>query len=125
MRVHHLAIQVQDVERALTFYRDLLGLPETRRQPHSVWLDAGGVILMLERCAGDPRPAPWRSEHPGLHLLALAIDPAARADTRRRLLAAGYPIEGESAFTLYTRDPEGNRVGLSHYPDPAREPSPQ
>jgi HSP20 family molecular chaperone IbpA len=34
-----------------------------------------------------------------------------------RLTDAGHPIEGETAFTLYVRDPDGTRVGLSHYPD--------
>ena len=27
------------------------------------------------------------------------------------------PIERESPYTLYTRDPDGNLIGLSHYPD--------
>ena len=128
LRVHHIAIQVADLERARAFYVDVLGLPETRRQPHSIWLDAGGAIVMLERPPADapdataPRgePAPWKSARTGLHLLALDIPADAREAWRAKLVAAGAPLEGETAFTLYTRDPDGTRIGLSSYPVPAR-----
>ena len=112
-----MAIQVPDLERALAFYGGVLGLAEVRRQPHSIWLDAGGVLLMLERCAGDVVLTQWKSEQPGLHLLALTIDAASREHWRARLLAAGIGIEAETRFTLYVRDPFGTRVGLSHHPD--------
>jgi glyoxylase I family protein len=75
LQLHHVAIQVSDLERAGAFYSGLLGLPEVRRQPHSIWLDAGGVILMLEvvqsgATAGRPELTPWKSDRPGLHLVA-------------------------------------------------------
>ena len=52
--VHHLALRVADVERALGFYAGVLGLPELRRfeEPdgrlRSAWLQAGPLVLMLE-----------------------------------------------------------------------------
>lgn len=116
MRLHHVAIQVIDLERARRFWVEVLGLPEVRRQAHAVWVEAQGTIVMLERCAGDPPADPWRSQRAGLFLLALAIAPTEREHWRARLTDAGYPIEGETAFTLYVRDPDGTRVGLSHYP---------
>ena len=67
--LHHIAIQVADLERSLTFYRDLLGLDEVRRQAHSAWLLTGDVILMLERiparnAAGEDVAAPSASGTP-------------------------------------------------------------
>lgn len=122
MQIHHLAIQVFDLERARSFYVDLLGLREIRRQPHSIWLDAGGTILMLERCSqGAPKP-PWRSHTPGLHLLAFTIPARERESFRRRLESASVALEGESPYTLYFRDPDGNRLGLSHYPALDQDP---
>jgi hypothetical protein len=53
-------------------------------------------------------------------LIALRIERAAREAWERRLAAAGVAVEARTAFTLYVRDPEGNRVGLSHFPDEAR-----
>jgi catechol 2,3-dioxygenase-like lactoylglutathione lyase family enzyme len=162
MKIHHLAIQVREMERVLPFYRDILGMRETRQQAHAVWLDAGGVILMLERCPTEPTraqpksepstrpetlhsepatppeqptsepetavepryqrkeatPEPWTSERPGFHLLAFATTASERESLRTRIVAAGHAIEHETGFTFYTRDPEGNRIGFSHYPEP-------
>ena len=116
MKVHHIAIQVSDLARARTFYVEVLGLPEVRRQSHAVWVEAAGTLLMLEHCPDQTAPPPWQSERAGLHLLALAIEVGSREVWRARLLAAGAPLEGETAFTLYTRDPDGTRIGLSSYP---------
>lgn len=122
MRVHHVAIQVRDLDRACAFYVGVLGLPETRRQPHSVWVDADGIILMLEHATDPAGPPPWKSATAGLHLLALTIGANEREAWRKKLTAAGAPIEGETAFTLYTRDPDGTRIGLSSYPETAKDP---
>ena len=42
-----------------------------------------------------------------------------RGDWERRLAEAGAPVESRTPFTLYVRGPEGNRVGLSHWPHAA------
>jgi hypothetical protein len=36
-----------------------------------------------------------------------------------QLKARGVAVVSRSAYTLYIEDPEGNRLGLSHWPDPA------
>ena len=97
MRVHHVAIPVRDLEKSRAFYVDTLGLAEVRRQEHSIWVQAGDTILMLEL---QPE---W--------LVALAIEPSEREAWRNKI-----SVEKETGFTLYTRDPDGNRVALSHYP---------
>ena len=109
------------------FYRETLALRELRRWPardggegdRSVWLDAGdGGFIALERVVPEGVfENAARTERPGLHLVALRIGRAEREEWERRLAAAGVPVEGRTAFTLYVRDPEGNRVGLSHWPD--------
>jgi glyoxylase I family protein len=125
--LHHLAIQVRDLARVEAFYRDVLGLAVVRRWPaadgrgeRSVWVDAGdGSFLALEVVGGDAAPAADEGPRAGLFLVALKIDAAGRDDWERRLAAAGVAITHKTAYTLYVRDPEGNRVGLSHYPHPA------
>ncbi len=120
---HHLAIQVQDLERVLGFYRDLLGLPEQQRHLRedgslrSVWVGLpDGGFLALEACTEPPRPEPFRRNDPGYLLLALRIDPAARSEVERELESRGVEIVHRTRWTLYVRDPEGNRIGLSHHP---------
>jgi catechol 2,3-dioxygenase-like lactoylglutathione lyase family enzyme len=98
------------------------GAEAPRQIVRSVWLDAGdGAFLALERVAGGTtaREDATRADRPGLHLIALRITRASRADWEQRLAAAGFPVESRTSFTLYVRDPEGNRVGLSHWPDAA------
>ncbi|HVU52970.1 MAG TPA: VOC family protein [Polyangia bacterium] len=127
---HHLAIQVRDLASAERFYREVLGLPVLRRWPaadgageRSVWLDAGDGhgFLALEVVAGGPTAAEddGRAARPGLHLVALRIARDGRDAWEARLAAAGVTVEARTAFTLYVRDPEGNRVGLSHWPQAA------
>jgi len=123
MAVHHIAVVVADLDRAEAFYRGVLGLPVQRRfaddadRPRSVWLDlGGGAFLAVERAAA---PGPTRAgDAPGWHCVALGIQVTEREAWRARLGAAGVAVERESPYTLYVRDPDGNLVGLSHWPEP-------
>jgi catechol 2,3-dioxygenase-like lactoylglutathione lyase family enzyme len=113
MRVHHLAFRTGDLGQLERFYVDALGLAVVRRsEGRSVWLDAGGSLLMLELAEpGEPCPAPG-----AMDLVAFEIAPQTRALCTERLAHAGVPIEGSTDFTLYVRDPDGRRIGLSSYP---------
>jgi catechol 2,3-dioxygenase-like lactoylglutathione lyase family enzyme len=123
---HHLAIQVQDLKAAERFYVEILGLPVVRRWAfedgrageRSVWLSvgAGEEFLALEACDAERPPTPFRDPHGGLHLLALRIPAADREGWERHLDRLGVEIVHRTRWTLYVRDPEGNRIGLSHYP---------
>ena len=120
MRVHHVAIQVPDLVAARAFYEGVLQLPVTREQVHAIWVDAGGVIVMLERCAeSGGEPSTWASAVPGPYVVAFGIAAAERDSWRARLSAASVTLSHESAFTMYFRDPWGTRLALSHYPEPA------
>jgi glyoxylase I family protein len=114
LRIHHIAFRTDDLDRLEHFYARVLGLSVIRRAPaRSVWLDAGGSILMLERC-GEAEPA---VPDDSMELVAFAIAPNDRADVAARLTGAGLRIESRTAYTLYVRDPDGRRIGLSSYPD--------
>jgi catechol 2,3-dioxygenase-like lactoylglutathione lyase family enzyme len=125
--LHHAAIQCADLASCERFYREVLGLEVLRRWPRpgggdrSVWLSAGGgSFVALERASGEPRAGDgWRDGAAGYHLLALRITPSERAGWEARLAARGVPVAHRTRFTLYLRDPEGNRVGLSHWPEEA------
>jgi catechol 2,3-dioxygenase-like lactoylglutathione lyase family enzyme len=125
---HHLAVQCADLARCERFYREVLGLAVLRRWPRaeggdrSVWLAVGEGFLALERADRDPGPEPWREGRPGLHLVALRIPRVERAAWESRLAERGVEVVHRTRWTLYCRDPEGNRVGLSHYPEPVDEP---
>ena len=121
---HHLAIQVQSLERMAAFYSGVLGLPELERHlrpdgsVRSIWLSLCSGFLALEEATGEPTGEPFISPRPGLHLLALRIDASDRARVRDALERHGAAIIKETGWTLYIQDPEGNRIGLSHHPTP-------
>lgn len=124
--VHHVALQVRTLAPMVAFYRDVLGLSvlaEHRTedgQLRSVWMGLPGAFLALETVVGAPLPpAPFRNQAPGWFLLALRIPAAERAQVRAELQRAHVAVEHETRWTLYVRDPEGNRVALSHHPHEA------
>jgi catechol-2,3-dioxygenase len=113
VRVHHIALRTRDLAALERFYAGVLGLTVSRaRDARSAWLDAGGTILMLERADEDEPGIPSGSKE----LIAFAIDPGERSAVEARLARAGVSIEGRTDYTIYFRDPDGRRVGVSHYP---------
>ncbi len=106
-------MRTHDLARLEVFYASVLGLPVLRRDDArgSVWLDAGGAVLMLERAAVGEPVVPDGSKE----LLAFAIEAGAR-DAWRAKVGVGLEVEAETAHTLYFRDPDGRRVAVSSYP---------
>ena len=117
MNLHHLAVATPDPVALARFYEDVLGLVREREWPgddgvRSVWLRLGTARLMLERCDGVIVPSDFLEKKPGIHLLALTIDKSERGLWEKKL---GARIVHRTEFTLYLHDPDGNRIGLSHY----------
>jgi glyoxylase I family protein len=126
--IQHVAVKVVDLARAEAFYVGVLGLPVLRRWPlhdgsgasgdRSLWLDLGeGAFLALERA--DAAGAGKLEDTPGIHLVALHIPRSERQSWMAKLAQAGHPIYQQTDYTIYVRDPEGNRIGLSHWPEGA------
>ncbi len=119
MRIHHLALLSPAPAELARWYVDTLGLREVRVNPdesgiRSVWLDLDGALLMVERGAplnDAPPPAAAR----GWQGTFLAVAPGTGEAWAARL---GACVTGRTACTLYATDPEGNRFGLSSYPEP-------
>ena len=127
--VHHLAIQVRDPEGCAAFYRDVLGLPELSRQHRedgslrSIWValtSTGapeGPFLALEHVEGPAEPDPtFRHARPGPLLFTLRISTADRAGLLESLASHQVEVQHQTRWTVYVRDPEGNRVAFSHHP---------
>ena len=130
VRIGHVHLKVADLERALVFYRDVLGFELTQRYgDEAAFLSAGGyhhhIGLNTWESAGGSRP-PHGST--GLYHLAIAYPTRAElADALRRVLRAGIHLEGASdhgvSEAIYLRDPDGNGVEL--YWDRPREQWPR
>lgn len=118
-RVGHVHLKVAELERALRFYRDVLGLHETERMGSSAAFLAYGdyhhhIALNTWESRGGAAPAPGTT---GLYHLALLYPTrAALAAVLRRVLAAGIQLDGAAdhgvSEALYLRDPDDNGVEL-------------
>lgn len=119
VRIGHIHLKVSDLERALSFYHDLLGFEVTMMYgKQAAFLSAGGyhhyIGLNTWHSEGMPE-APL--EGVGLYHTAIAY-PTRRdlALILKRLLEAGYPVTGASdhgvSEAIYLNDPDGNGVEL-------------
>ncbi len=117
--IGHVHLKVADLERALGFYRDVLGFELTQRYgKEAAFLSAGGyhhhIGLNTWESAGGQPPPPGAT---GLfHVAILYPTRAELADALRRVLQAGIPLEGASdhgvSEAIYLRDPDHNGVEL-------------
>lgn len=115
----HVHLKVADLERALGFYRDVLGFELTQRFGSSAaFLSAGGYHhhIGLNTWESDGGGPPARGTTGLYHLAILYPTRAELRDALRRLQKAGVPLEGASdhgvSEALYLRDPDGNGVEL-------------
>ncbi len=127
-RIGHVHLKVADLERALGFYRDVLGFEVTQRMgAEAAFLAAGGYHHHIGLNTWDSRGGSPPPGTTGLYHLAIPYPTrAALADGLRRLRAAGIPLEGAAdhgvSEALYLRDPDGNGVELYRDRPPAEWP---
>ncbi len=128
--IGHVHLKVADLERALGFWRDVLGFELTQRYgSQAAFVSAGGyhhhIGLNTWESQGGSAPPPGTT---GLYHVAVRYPTRATlADALRRLIEAGIPLDGASdhgvSEALYLRDPDDNGVEL--YWDRPREAWPR
>jgi len=118
-RIGHIHLKVADLDRALKFYRDLLGFEVTLFYgDQAAFLSAGGYhhhIGLNTWHSKDSGPAPDNA--PGLyHTAILYPEKKDLAQILKRLIDAQYPLTGASdhgvSEAIYLNDPDGNGVEL-------------
>ena len=117
--IGHVHLKVSNIEKALQFYRDLLGFEITQWYGNNaVFISAGGYhhhIGLNTWHSKDAPPAPVRAA--GLYHLAI-LYPTRKdlAIALKRLVEANYPLSGASdhgvSQALYLNDPDNNGVEL-------------
>ena len=109
LAVHHVSINVDDVEAALSFYTDVLGLvPRTDRPDFGfggAWLDAGGQQVHLI----EATPPDGLGQH--FALLVADLDGTV-AELRERDVEVSDPKPVGSSRQAFVTDPSGNLVEL-------------
>jgi len=119
VKIGHIHLTVSDLQKSLSFYRDLLGFEITTNYGDSaVFLSAGGYHHHIGLNTWNGKGAtPPPQGHTGLYHFAI-LYPSRRELARflKRLYEKNYPIEGASdhgvSEAIYLRDPDGNGVEL-------------
>lgn len=117
--IGHVHLKVADLDRALAFYRDVLGFQLTQRMgSQAAFLSAGGYHhhpgLNTWESRGGASPPPGST---GLYHVAIRYpDRRSLADAHQRLERAGVRLDGAAdhgvSEALYLRDPDDNGVEL-------------
>jgi len=119
VRIGHVHLKVADLERAIGFYRDVLGFELMQRMgDQAAFISAGGYhhhIGLNTWESLDGTSPPFGTT--GLYHHAIPYPTrAALADALRRVMAANIPLEGAAdhgvSEALYLRDPDDNGVEL-------------
>lgn len=128
--IGHTHLKVSDIERALEFWRDVLGFKLTQRfGTEAAFLAAGGYHhhIGLNTWTSRGGMPPPRGTSGLFHVAILYPTRPLLADALKRVIAAGIPLDGASdhgvSEALYLRDPDDNGVEL--YWDRPREEWPR
>jgi catechol 2,3-dioxygenase-like lactoylglutathione lyase family enzyme len=138
----HLVVGVTDMDRALAFYRDVLGMEivfETliSGEPFDAALHAsreqqgrvvGGLLggMMIELLCLGSTPSGDRSQRRGITgIQNVSLSVTDLDDTHRRIAAAGYPPDQEpfeigGVRMFFVKDPDGTPVEFIELPNGAR-----
>lgn len=119
------SLYVTDLDRAIAFYRDLLGLREIPDayfpggRGAALQVGSGPSVLLLFNAEVTKRGGAFPAHGTtGAGHIAFLIEPDEIPSWRRRLQDHGVPLEKEIAFgneppSLYFRDPDGNSLELA------------
>ena len=111
-RLGQIALPSSDVDRALAFYRDTLGLKFLFRFDNLIFFDCSGVRLLIE---GSPAV---RSDRTGCHYYLVPDIDRAYADLASRGVAfSGEPhliarMPDHELWMAFFKDPDGNALLL-------------
>ncbi|GAB4456023.1 MAG: VOC family protein [Armatimonadaceae bacterium] len=116
-RIGHVHLKVRDLERAVTFYQDLLDFQVTERVGKQYAFLSGGEMhheIALQAVGPNaPAPAP---QGVGLYHTAFELpDRVQFAEAVRRLQEHSIPyaaVDHGISWALYLNDPDGNGVEI-------------
>jgi lactoylglutathione lyase len=119
-QIGHIALRAKDIEKTVSFYRDVLGMKEAFRMYHG----EGGAISAIYLCVAAGQfieifpngTAEHAIENNTIGYAHLCIEVEDAAQALRELREKGIPVDRELQTGLskckmfWTHDPDGNRI---------------
>jgi catechol 2,3-dioxygenase len=117
--IGHVHLKVSDIDRALAFYRDILGFDVMQRMgDQAAFISAGGYHHHLGLNTWESRggSAPPTGTTGLYHVAIRYPDRTQLGKALQRLVDARWPIDGATdhgvSEAIYLRDPDGNGIEL-------------
>jgi catechol 2,3-dioxygenase-like lactoylglutathione lyase family enzyme len=119
---------VEDLDRAVAFYRDVLGLELVARYGPLAFFDLGGVRLLLEAGAGGAGTSPLYLDVADVQAVRHELEGRGVAfDGEAHVVFADvdgiFGAPGEDEWLTFFHDTEGNLLALSARQRPAVPPA--
>ena len=120
-RIDHVALTVRDVERSVSWYREVLGL---ERQFEEVWgsfpavVGTGQGALALFPVQGDDPSRPPGPDTLCFRHVAFRVDRQSFEGARVAMVERGIGFEFQDhdiAHSIYISDPDGHQIELMTY----------
>jgi methylmalonyl-CoA/ethylmalonyl-CoA epimerase len=124
-RIGQIALSVQDVDKAETFYRDILGLRQLYRFGDLTFFDCSGVRLLIEKSERPQSPTQTSAIYFSCTDIAFGVSELEQrgvAFTSRPHLVA--PMEDHDLWMAFFEDSDGHTLALMHEVPKGYSPAP-
>ncbi|MEQ6391150.1 VOC family protein [Bacillaceae bacterium S4-13-58] len=114
--INHVTLKVQDLDRALQFYQNVIGFKVLKKTDSEAKLTANGTSTLLTLVQPDPI-FPKERRRTGLYHLAILL-PSRKdlANWLKHALEHQTPLQGASdhrvSEAIYLADPDGNEIEI-------------
>jgi len=113
-RIGQILVPVADLDRAVAFYGEILGLPLQMRFPGIAFFDAAGIRLYLASPSepdfvGRATIYFWVTDTHAAHRALVE-----RGATNREEPEVVYTTDEFDMWLAFVDDPDGNHIGLMH-----------
>ena len=122
--IDHVAINVRDLDKAVAFYRDVLGLAVTQREPSKpgveYFLDCGPSLIGVIQAKDFEQQHPFANEGLGSNHFSFRIHAKDFDSMIQHLERHGVKIEfakkRDKSWSLYFYDLDGNKLEMTAWP---------
>ena len=115
VKFHHASLIVKDLEAALTFYQEVLGLDVDSRRPDlgysGAWLILPGEQQIHLMVLDNPDKNSQRPEHGGRdHHIAFSVSSIESLMSSLKVFGTTFTQSKSGRKALFCRDPDGNAL---------------